>query len=73
MDVVSRFQSLFLCTDPTTNNAIMISMFDSKTALLLIDVQKGVCDLAHWGGPIDGMNNKKASARQQRLLTAFRA
>ena len=35
----------------------MISKFDTSTALLLIDVQKGVNDTAYYGGPTGRRNN----------------
>ena len=50
----------------------MIPRFDANTALLLIDVQKGVHDLAHWGGPTGRMNNPDCQSNLIRLLTAFR-
>lgn len=51
----------------------MITKFGADTALLFIDVQKGVHDLGHWGGPAGRMNNPDCVARLQRLLTAFRS
>ena len=50
----------------------MISQFGPDTALLLIDVQRGVNDLAHWGGPTGRRNNPDAEARMARLLDAWR-
>jgi nicotinamidase-related amidase len=50
----------------------MISRFSSKTALLLIDVQQGVNDLAHWGGPTGRRNNPGAESAIAGLLAAFR-
>lgn len=41
-----------------------------RTALLVIDVQRGFDDLAHWGG---ARNNPQAEANIARLLAAFRA
>ena len=51
----------------------MIPRFHTDTALLLIDVQKGVNDLAHWGGPTGRRNNPGAEAAMVQLLSAFRA
>lgn len=51
----------------------MIEKFGPETALLLIDVQKGVHDFAHWGGPTGRMNNPECHARLSSLLNAFRA
>jgi nicotinamidase-related amidase len=51
----------------------MIRKFDTDTALLLIDVQKGVHVLTHWGGPTGRMNNPGCQSRLQELLQAFRA
>jgi nicotinamidase-related amidase len=50
----------------------MIRRFQTDTALLLIDVQRGVHDLAHWGGPTGRRNNPGAEAAVARLLAAFR-
>ena len=50
----------------------MIPRFHRDTALLLIDVQKGVNDFAHWGGPTGRRNNPDAEAAMARLLAAFR-
>ncbi len=51
----------------------MISRFEDNTALLLIDVQKGVHVLNHWGGPTGRMNNPECQGNLGRLLTDFRA
>ena len=50
----------------------MILRFHPETALLLIDVQVGVNDLAHWGGATGRRNNPGAEAAIARLLDAFR-
>jgi nicotinamidase-related amidase len=50
----------------------MISHFGSNTALLLIDVQKGVNVLEHWGGVTGRRNNPDAEERMHELLVAFR-
>ncbi len=50
----------------------MIRQFDSNTALLLIDVQKGVHVFDHWGGSTGRMNNPGAQSRLTALLEAFR-
>ncbi|MEO1138908.1 MAG: isochorismatase family protein [Pseudomonadota bacterium] len=50
----------------------MIRQFGPETALLLIDVQKGVNVLDHWGGPNGRRNNPGAEAEMARLLTAWR-
>lgn len=52
---------------------LMIDRFDADTALLLIDVQKGVHDLTHWGGPTGRMNNPACEANLRALLGGFRA
>ena len=50
----------------------MIPRFGADTALLLIDVQKGVDVVEHWGGPTGRRNNPDAEATMLRLLTAWR-
>ncbi len=50
----------------------MIPRFDDHTALLLIDVQKGVDDLAYYGGSTGRANNPEARDRIRCLLTAWR-
>jgi nicotinamidase-related amidase len=50
----------------------MIEQFSDDTALLLIDVQKGVDVLEHWGGPTGRRNNPNAEDEMGELLTAFR-
>ncbi|TSA52344.1 MAG: cysteine hydrolase, partial [Actinobacteria bacterium] len=50
----------------------MISQFSSDTALLLVDVQKGVDVVLHWGGPTGRRNNPDAESYMLRLLGAFR-
>jgi len=50
----------------------MIKQFGANTALLLIDVQKGVNDLLHWGGPAGRRNNPDAEALIGELLRAWR-
>ena len=50
----------------------MITKFGSETALLLIDVQVGVDDLVHWGGPNGRRNNPDAEARLAELLDGWR-
>lgn len=51
----------------------MIEKFGINTALLLIDVQKGVNVLEHWGGQSGRRNNPDAEANMQRLLNAWRS
>ena len=51
----------------------MIQQFDADTALLFIDVQKGVHVFDHWGGPTGRMNNPECQERLVALLKAFRA
>lgn len=50
----------------------MIPRFGGDTALLLIDVQRGVDELEHWGGPTGRRNNPGAEAVMATLLEAFR-
>lgn len=50
----------------------MIPRFGSDTALLLIDVQKGVNVCTHWGGENGRRNNPGAEARMGTLLDAWR-
>ena len=50
----------------------MIPKFDTSTALLLIDVQKGVDVLEHWGGPHGRRNNPDAESNQGLLLDGWR-
>jgi nicotinamidase-related amidase len=50
----------------------MIKKFGNDTALLLIDVQKGVDVLQHWGGPTGRRNNPDAESHMLRLLAGFR-
>ena len=50
----------------------MIQQFADNTALLLIDVQKGVDVLDHWGGPTGRRNNPNAEDEMASLLNAFR-
>ena len=51
----------------------MIRQFGSDTALLLIDVQKGVNVLEHWGGPTGRRNNPDAEANMATILTEWRS
>jgi nicotinamidase-related amidase len=50
----------------------MIKKFDAVTGLLLIDVQKGVDVLDHWGGPKGRRNNPQAEENIRRLLAGWR-
>lgn len=50
----------------------MIKQFGSETALTLIDVQKGVNVLNHWGGPTGRRNNPNAEAVMAKLLETWR-
>ena len=50
----------------------MIEQFKSSSALLLIDVQKGVDVLEHWGGPHGRRNNPQAERHLRQLLEAWR-
>ena len=51
----------------------MIPKFDGSTALLLIDVQKGVNDTRYYGGPTGRRNNPEAEANIAAILEAWRA
>jgi len=46
--------------------------FRENTALLLIDIQKGVDVLEHWGGPKGRRNNPGAESYMKKLLDAWR-
>lgn len=50
----------------------MIRKFDTSTALLLIDVQKGVNDTAYYGGPTGRRNNPDAESYIISLLKEWR-
>lgn len=50
----------------------MIRRFGPDTALMLIDVQRGVDVLEHWGGPMGRRNNPGAEAAMISLLTPWR-
>lgn len=50
----------------------MIAKFGPETAVLFIDVQKGVHVLTHWGGPTGRMNNPDCEANLRALLNGFR-
>ncbi|MDJ0958832.1 MAG: cysteine hydrolase family protein [Arenicellales bacterium] len=50
----------------------MIRKFDDTTALLLIDVQKGVNDTQYYGGKTGRRNNPDAEANIAALLTEWR-
>ncbi len=51
----------------------MTKPFGADTALLSIDVQYGVDDLEHWGGPRGRRNNPQAEENIARLLDAWRS
>jgi nicotinamidase-related amidase len=51
----------------------VISRFGDDSALVLVDVQVGVDDLAHWGGPTGRRNNPGAEEHQLELLSAWRS
>lgn len=51
----------------------MIKQFGHDTALLLIDVQKGVDVLEYWGGARGRRNNSDAEGNLMQLLTAWRS
>lgn len=50
----------------------MIPQFDDATALLLIDVQKGVDDTAYYGGPTGRVNNPDAKDNIRKILATWR-
>ncbi|OED37495.1 isochorismatase [Chromatiales bacterium (ex Bugula neritina AB1)] len=50
----------------------MIPVFDKHTALLLIDVQKGVNDTSYYGGTRGRRNNPEAENRIRQLLDNWR-
>ena len=50
----------------------MIRRFGPDTALMLVDVQRGVDVLEHWGGPAGRRNNPGAEERMLALLGAWR-
>jgi nicotinamidase-related amidase len=50
----------------------VIHKFQRDTALLLIDVQKGVHVLKHWGGPTGRRNNPAAEEHMRKLLARWR-
>ncbi len=50
----------------------MIRKFGPETALLLIDVQTGVNELTHWGGPTGRRNNPACEDRLRDMLDMFR-
>jgi nicotinamidase-related amidase len=51
----------------------LIPMFSLNTALLVIDPQKGVNDVSHWGGPTGRRNNPEAEGRIAAILAMWRA
>ncbi len=51
----------------------MIRKFGKDTALLVIDAQKGINDLQHWGGVNGRRNNPGAEGHIKTLLEAFRS
>ncbi len=50
----------------------VIETFGDDTALLIVDAQVGVDDLAHWGGPTGRRNNPDAEKHLERLLEQWR-
>ena len=50
----------------------MIEKFDETTALLLVDVQKGVNEVKYYGGPSGKRNNHSAEENMRCLLTEWR-
>jgi len=51
----------------------MIGKFGADTALLVIDAQKGINALQHWGGAAGRRNNPGAEGHIQTLIDAFRS
>lgn len=50
----------------------VMKQFSENTALLLVDIQKGVDILEHWGGPSGRRNNPAAESYMKKLLGAWR-
>jgi nicotinamidase-related amidase len=50
----------------------MIQRFGGETVLLMIDVQVGVDDLEHWGGPTGRRNHPEAEQNLRIVLEAWR-
>ena len=50
----------------------MIEKFDETTALLLVDVQKGVNEVKYYGGPSGKRNNHSAEENMRCLLVEWR-
>ena len=50
----------------------MIHKFNTSTALLLIDVQRGVGDTAYYGGSTGRVNNPQAKDNIRKILNAWR-
>jgi nicotinamidase-related amidase len=50
----------------------MIARFGPESALLVVDAQKGVNVLTHWGGPTGRRNNPRAEERIGKLLSRWR-
>ena len=50
----------------------MIRRFGAETALLVVDAQKGVNDVQHWGGANGRRNNPAAEANIAEMIDAFR-
>ncbi|MBV9345949.1 MAG: cysteine hydrolase [Gammaproteobacteria bacterium] len=50
----------------------MVNRFQSDTALLVVDAQRGVNELTHWGGAAGRRNNPQAEASIRRLLDSWR-
>lgn len=51
----------------------MIPRFGGDSGLLVIDPQRGVDDLGHWGGPTGRRNNPDAETQLADLLAGWRA